>query len=107
MSGGLQFACDMCGKEKRKTNHWFLAYLAAGQGLVVGQWNDDVATDADVLHLCGNNCVHKLVERYLETGSTEPPRKAAGDSASIVPRPNPEADDALGVPSAWREKHHD
>lgn len=26
---------------------------------------------------------------------------------SIVPRPTAEADDALGVPQEWREKHHD
>ncbi len=26
---------------------------------------------------------------------------------SIVPRPTAEADDAMGVPRSWREKHHD
>lgn len=29
------------------------------------------------------------------------------DASSIVPRPSAEADDALGVPKSWREKHKD
>lgn len=29
------------------------------------------------------------------------------EEKSIIPRPSPEADDALGVPRAWREKHKD
>ena len=45
--------------------------------------------------------LHALMEKY----PCDIQRLAMEREDSIVPRPSAEADDALGVPREWREKH--
>lgn len=53
----------------------------------------------------GKTCQDKLNDR----GNSQPSSvcRCIDSPGSIVPRPTAEADDALGVPREWREKHHD
>lgn len=80
--------CFVCNRIKEEqVNHWWALYLSitlpGGKpslttlplSAVVG------VEESSYKAACGNNCALKLTERYLQTGSLEPSRKAAGESA--------------------------
>ncbi len=57
-------SCDFCGTEKRQTNHWFVAYEQANE-LRVSGWTSRHRLRADAKHLCGQTCLHKLVDEFM------------------------------------------
>jgi hypothetical protein len=71
-------SCDICGAEKRQTNHWFVAYAQAGE-LRVSAWNSTGRTRSGTKHLCGQTCLHKLVDEYI--AGTMPGRVPANADA--------------------------
>ncbi|MGA3034586.1 MAG: hypothetical protein ABSD70_14950 [Terracidiphilus sp.] len=77
--------CDICGIDKRQTNHWFVAYEQAGE-LRVSGWTSRHRLRADSKHLCGQKCLHKLVDDFIAKSIASRARSAAdkdgGDSAS-------------------------
>jgi hypothetical protein len=58
--------CDMCGAQKRQTNHWFVAREESGEMRIRG-WNSLHLLSHGTKHLCGETCVHKLVSQFLMT----------------------------------------
>ena len=56
--------CDMCGVQKREANHWFIAYEDSGE-LRVGGWSAQQLFRPGRIHLCGENCLHKLLSEFL------------------------------------------
>jgi hypothetical protein len=87
-------SCDICGRDKQQTNHWFVAY-EHGQELRISGWNSQARMSLKSKHLCGQTCLHKLVDDFMartiavrvaalqeEVGLTEPkPVLAAADSS--------------------------
>lgn len=65
------FRCDVCGKEREESNHWFLA-SEGGQrellvcGLTFLRWSDRGATLQGMLHLCGQRCAQRAQGRWME-----------------------------------------
>ena len=57
-------SCDVCGTEKKETNHWFVAYETAGE-LRVSGWNSRNRLRAGSKHLCGQACLHKLADDFM------------------------------------------
>jgi len=57
-------SCDICGNEKRQTNHWFVAYDRGGELRVAG-WSSRNRLRPGSKHLCGQTCVHKLVDEFM------------------------------------------
>jgi hypothetical protein len=57
-------SCDICGAEKRQTNHWFVAYEQSGE-LRVSGWTSRRRTRPGSKHLCGQTCLHKLVDDFM------------------------------------------
>src|SRR5579859_667108 len=57
-------SCDICGAEKRQTNHWFVAYAHGGELRVTG-WTANKRMRAGSKHLCGQTCLHKLVDEFI------------------------------------------
>lgn len=57
-------SCDICGTEKRQTNHWFVAHEQAGELRLCG-WNSRYRSRAGSKHLCGQTCLHKLVDEFM------------------------------------------
>jgi hypothetical protein len=76
------FNCDVCGRAKGQTNHWWIVYLGAGHGngssLVVNPWEEVLSREIEAKHACGNACTQKLLERFLSTGSLNSPLSAGG-----------------------------
>ncbi len=57
-------SCDICGTEKRLTNHWFVAHEQSGE-LRLSGWNSRNRSRAGSKHLCGQTCLHKLVDEFM------------------------------------------
>jgi hypothetical protein len=85
-------SCDICASEKRQTNHWFVAYEQGGE-LRVSGWSSRHKLRPGSKHLCGQTCLHKLVDEFIakamavraqrpvEEANPEPP--AACDASLI------------------------
>jgi hypothetical protein len=56
--------CDICGTQKRETNHWFVAYEESGE-LRISGWNSLHLLSPETKHLCGETCAHKLISHFL------------------------------------------
>ena len=69
-------SCDICGNEKRQTNHWFVAYEQGGE-LRVSGWSTQNKLRSGTKHLCGQTCLHKLVDDYMA--------RAIGQKAQSTP----------------------
>jgi hypothetical protein len=57
-------SCDICGNEKKQTNHWFVTYEQSGE-LRVSGWSSRNRLRPGTKHLCGQTCLHKLVDDYM------------------------------------------
>ena len=57
-------SCDICGTEKKQTNHWFVAFDQGGE-LRVGGWSSRNRLRPGSKHLCGQTCLHKLVDDFM------------------------------------------
>ena len=57
-------SCDICGRDKQQTNHWFVVY-EHGAELRISGWNSQARTSAKAKHLCGQTCLHKLVDEFM------------------------------------------
>lgn len=78
-------SCDICGTEKRLTNHWFVAYEHAGE-LRLSGWSSGRRLRAESKHLCGQTCLHKLVDEFMARSLASPARPAADEDAPDVVR---------------------
>jgi hypothetical protein len=56
--------CDICGTEKKQTNHWFVAYEHGGE-LKIGKWSSSNRLRPGSKHLCGQTCLHMLIDEYV------------------------------------------
>jgi hypothetical protein len=68
-SGGISvirqaISCDICATEKKQTNHWFVAYEQGGE-LRVSGWHSRNRLRPGSKHLCGQTCLHKLVDEFI------------------------------------------
>jgi len=89
-------SCDICGNEKRQTNHWFVAYDQAGE-LRISGWNSRNRLKAGTKHLCGQTCLHKLVDEFL--ARTLPERIAPEQAEEVeLPGESLDADTTAGAP---------
>lgn len=82
-------SCDICGAEKKQTNHWFVAYEQAGE-LRVSGWSSRNRLKADSKHLCGQACLHKLADDFMA--------RVIGEKATA--RPQVEAEEMEMEPTA-------
>ena len=56
-------SCDICGRDKQQTNHWFVVY-EHGTELRISGWNSQARLRTSSKHLCGQTCLHKLVDDF-------------------------------------------
>lgn len=87
-------SCDICGAEKKQTNHWFVACEQAGEMRVSG-WHSRNRLRAGSKHLCGQTCLHKLLDEFL--ARTVEGRPGAETAAAEMPE-RPERMERLDRP---------
>ena len=75
-------SCDLCGNEKRQTNHWFVAYEQNGE-LRVSGWNSRNRLRPGTRHLCGQTCLHKLVDDFMARAISQKSQPTAQTGAEV------------------------
>ena len=75
-------SCDICGTEKKQTNHWFVAYDQGGE-LRVSGWSSRNRLRPGSKHLCGQTCLHKLVDDFMAKALTARLGQSAADETEI------------------------
>jgi hypothetical protein len=81
-------SCDICGREMQNPNHWFVVY-DGGPEFRMTRWNTRTRLRPDARHLCGQTCLHKLVDDFMA--------RTVSDRASAAP-------DKSGQPELAKEK---
>lgn len=71
-------SCDICGRDMQQSNHWFVA-CEKGTELRVSVWTPRGRLHGGAKHLCGQTCLHKLMDEFLAKISAA--RLAAGGEA--------------------------
>jgi hypothetical protein len=84
-------SCDICGAEKKQTNHWFVA-CEVGDELRVCGWSSRNRLRTGSKHLCGQACLHKLADDFMA-------RVIAGKAASARRQPELAEDISLEMAS--------
>jgi len=58
--------CSICGRQKGATNHWFMAILDKPKNLkIIKKWRESKACEPHTLTICGEQCAHTLLSRWL------------------------------------------
>jgi hypothetical protein len=57
-------SCDICGRDKQQTNNWFVVYEHGTEFRISG-WNSLARLRTSSKHLCGQTCLHKLVDDFM------------------------------------------
>jgi hypothetical protein len=91
-------SCDICAAEKRQTNHWFVAYEQAGE-LRVSGWTSRHKLRPDSKHLCGQTCLHKLVDEFMAKCIAVRAQRR-GEAVEAEAEPTMLADTSLTTPAA-------
>ena len=64
MAKETTYTCDVCGKRKGETNHWFIGSRSKSTVAIL-RW--DALTDlSDPSHLCGQACVTTYASHWME-----------------------------------------
>ncbi|HKF47338.1 MAG TPA: hypothetical protein VKB38_08260 [Terracidiphilus sp.] len=94
-------SCDICAAEKKQTNHWFVACEQNGE-LRVSGWSSRGRLKAGTKHLCGQTCLHKLVDEFM--ARTIASRSASGVAEAVASEtPHNEIDASLTSSAAFDE----
>jgi hypothetical protein len=75
-------SCDICGTEKKLTNHWYLAYDQGGELRVSGLESRNRLRPG-AKHLCGQTCLHKLVDDFITRAQEVRPQSGAAEMAEV------------------------
>ncbi len=67
------YICDICGAKRKEANHWFSARLGYARGtpssVTFQRWEDSDEHDS---HLCGQECVHKMLDKWMSEPTSSP-----------------------------------
>ena len=75
-------SCDICATEKKQTNHWFVAYEQGGE-LRVSGWQSRNRLRPGSKHLCGQTCLHKLVDEFMAKAIALKPQKGSASFSEV------------------------
>lgn len=71
-----QFTCDVCGVEKKESNHWWkmVEYLTGHQAghLALYRWGNETITIDPVIHICGQDCATRKLSEFMAASTNEP-----------------------------------
>ena len=83
-------SCDICGADKKESNHWFVALEREGE-IRLGTWAALGRRRSGARHLCGQKCLYKLVDDFFVRRalglrpSTDLPAEVSGSLALSLP----------------------
>ncbi len=94
-------SCDVCGAEKKQTNHWYVACEQSGE-MRLGGWNSRMRQRPGSKHLCGQTCLHKLVDEFMARSSAARSGSTSADIAEATVSRS-EIDASLTSSAAYEE----
>lgn len=59
------YRCDECKAQKGEGNRWLLAVAHNTHGLEFRLWDDDLAKEDNVSHLCGEQCAQRRLNEFF------------------------------------------
>lgn len=74
----VAFTCDICGKKKGESNHWWMVMLGdvpcweddqPSRRFTLLPWNPAESRNPEMFHLCGQGCAMQAMERFMASGS--------------------------------------
>jgi hypothetical protein len=67
-------ACNVCGRMKRETNHWLKVYTTPlSTAILFAPAAEPIdATGYVKEDICGQECLHKRLSRWLESQTPQP-----------------------------------
>jgi hypothetical protein len=83
------YRCDICHREKGPSNHWFVARVGEAFHIYHWQfWYDRTGEGSDdtiipLKHLCGQECLQRLLTPFLDMRSTIPVEKETASHATL------------------------
>ena len=83
-------SCDICGADKKESNHWFVALEREGE-IRLGTWAALGRRRSGARHLCGQKCLYKLVDDFFVRRalglrpSSDLPAEVSGSPALALP----------------------
>ncbi len=95
-------SCDICASEKRQTNHWFVAYEQGGE-LRVSGWSSRHKLRPGSKHLCGQTCLHKLVDEFMAKAIAVRAQRPVDEPAEEIARDLPVVDASLTSDAAYAD----
>jgi hypothetical protein len=98
-------SCDICGTEKKQTNHWFVACDQGGE-LRLSGWSSRNRLRPGSKHLCGQTCLHKLVDDFMARALSARDKPAAAEETTpevAVASTLPSVDTSLTANAAFLE----
>jgi hypothetical protein len=61
--------CDICSTPKKPSNGWFVALIefpkTESERVVIMKWNDSLAEQEGVSHICGLDCASRWLVKEL------------------------------------------
>lgn len=71
------YECKICGHEKLSWEDWWLLGFRNSMGAVIAKWDDELAQEGTVNHLCSPNCAAIWTSRQAEemTQRNLPPKE--------------------------------
>ena len=62
------YLCDVCGKQRGESNHWFRASLIQRTRFVIVFWDQQLllANEDTEIHICGLGCATKAMLKAME-----------------------------------------
>jgi len=67
MKRSSPYTCDYCGADKGATNHWRLRDKTTDHFILM-DWDDDLADQDGVEHICSESCASKALSRWMGQG---------------------------------------
>jgi hypothetical protein len=64
------YQCDECSVTKQESNHWVLIFPRDRQ-LNIVPWQDNLASGAYAVHLCGAGCAAKILSKQIHEWSLQ------------------------------------
>jgi hypothetical protein len=89
-------SCDVCGTEKKQTNHWFVAREQSGE-LHLSGWGSRNRSRSGSKHLCGQTCLHKLVDDFIARTNAARAQPIATEAAASISTVERTASGAAGL----------
>lgn len=89
----VSFTCDICGRKKGESNHWWMLALDDVPCFEEGQphqrftlmpWNAAESQNTEFYHVCGQGCAMQAMERFMTNGAIVPAENSFESAARAV-----------------------